>query len=136
MDEFGIALTCAWLAACAVQDWRKREVSNGLILPAFGIGALLRLAGFGQGEMLWVGIAGVLLYLAWLKGWIGGADCKAGLALALLDLQMLAWAWIGLGVWYGLLRLAFRREEVHRLPGFVGFTVGAVLYLAWRVYGG
>ena len=136
MDEFGIALTCAWLAACAVQDWRKREVSNRLILPAFVAGAILRLAGGGQGEMLWVAIVGIVLYLAWLKGWIGGADCKAGLALALLDLHLLAWAWVGLGLWYGLLRLAFRREEVRRLPGFMGFTVGTVLYLAWRVYSG
>ena len=136
MDEFCIALTCAWLAACAVQDWRKREVSNWMILPAFVAGAILRLAGVDQGELLWVGIAGIVLYLAWQRGLLGGADCKAGLALALLDLRLLAWAWIGLGVWYGLLRLAFQREELRRLPGFVGFTVGAVLYLAWRVYGG
>ena len=113
MDEFGVALICAWLAACTAQDWRKREVSNWLILPAFVAGAALRLVGVGQGEMPWVGLAGVLLYLAWLKRWIGGADCKAGLALALLDLRLLAWAWVGLGVWYGLLRLAFRREELY-----------------------
>ena len=131
-----IALACIWLAACAVQDWRRRQVSNLLTLLPLALGLLLRLGGVVQEPILPPLIVAVVLLFAWRKGWIGGADFKASLALALFDLRLLAWAWAGLGLWYALLGLAFRREGVRRLPGFVGFTTGAFLYLAYRVWNG
>ena len=131
-----IALACAWLAACAVQDWRNRQVSNWLTLPSLALGLLFGLGGIVQESIIPLLIVAVVLLFAWHMGWIGGADFKASLALALFDLRLLAWAWAGLGLWYALLGLAFRREEVRRLPGFVGFTTGAFLCLAYRVSNG
>jgi Flp pilus assembly protein protease CpaA len=129
----GLVLVCTWLAVCAAQDWRRREVSNWLTLPPLGLGLLLRLAGVVQGPVFPMLIVGLTLLFAWRKGWLGGADFKACLAMALFDLRLLAWAWAGLGLWYALLGLIVRREDMRRLPGFVGFTTGAVVYLFWRV---
>ena len=126
-------LAALWLAICAVQDWRRREVSNWLTLPPLGLGLLLRLFGFAGGSPGLLLLAAGVLLLAWRVGWLGGADLKACLSLALLDLRLLGWAWLGLGLWYLLLHTAFRRTDLKRLPGFVGFTTGVFMLFAWEV---
>ena len=118
-----------------IQDFRRRRVCNALTLPVLMAALLLRLAGLVQGSILLILISTILLLLAWRKGWIGGADLKASLALALLNIQMLAWAWAALALWYLSQRLIFRREDTHCLPGFVGFSAGTFLFLAWKLYG-
>jgi Flp pilus assembly protein protease CpaA len=133
VPDVWIVLACAWLAVCAVQDWRRRQVSNLLTLSPLALGLFLRLVGVVQGPVSPLLIVGLTLLLTWRKGWLGGADFKACLALALLDLRLLAWAWAGLGLWYALLSLVYLGEDVKRLPGFVGFTTGAVVYLFWSV---
>jgi Flp pilus assembly protein protease CpaA len=134
-DRSLAVLSCIWLTLCAVQDWRRRQVGNALTLPVLGAAILLRLVGSVQGSILPIFVATILLLFAWRKGWMGGADLKACLALALLDMQMLAWAWAGLGLWYLSLRLIFRQEDTHCLPGFVGFSAGTFLYLLGTLNG-
>lgn len=122
-----------WLLICAIQDWRSREVSNWLTLPPLAFAFCLRLAGLIQGSLLPLLAAPVFLLLFWQRGWIGGADAKASLALTLLDMQAFAWAWLGLGVWYLGLRLVYGRKCDRRLPAFVGFTTGAGALLVVEV---
>jgi hypothetical protein len=128
-------LACIWLGLCAIQDWRRRQVGNILTMPVLGAAILLRLAGVGHGSIFPFLLVTISLLFAWRKGWIGGADLKASLALALLDMQMLAWAWAGLVLWYLSLRLIFQREDTCCLPGFVGFFAGTFLFLTWELYG-
>lgn len=136
MSEISLAVfSCIWLTLCAVQDWRRRQVGNALTLPFLGAAILLRLSGFVQGSIMPFLLVTILLLLAWRKGWIGGADLKACLAIALLNMHLLAWAWFGLALWYLSLRLIFGRDYPSRLPGFVGFSAGTFLFLAWRLYG-
>ena len=118
-----------WLLICAIQDWRRREVSNWLTLPSLAFAFSLRLTGQIPGSMLPLLVAILFLLFFWRFGWIGGADTKASLALALLDSQAGVWAWLGLGIWYLGLRLYYGRNCDHQLPAFVGFTsgVGALL---------
>jgi Flp pilus assembly protein protease CpaA len=136
MSEIILAcLAALWLALCAVQDWRRRQVGNALTLPVLAAAILLRLTGVVQGSIFLLLLATIGLLFCWRKGWIGGADLKACLALALLDIQMLVWAWAGLALWYLSLRLIFRGEDVHSLPGFVGFAAGTFLYLLGTLNG-
>jgi len=128
-DHFHLAVF-AWLLACAVQDWRSREISNWLTLPPLALALCLRLAGVVQGSILPLLIAIALLLLVWKQGWTGGADAKASLALALLDMHIFAWAWLGLGLWYLGLRLYYGQKCDRRLPAFVGFATGAGALLA------
>ncbi|MEW5869131.1 MAG: prepilin peptidase [Chloroflexota bacterium] len=123
----------AWLLACVIQDWRSREVSNWLTLPPLALAFCLRLVGLIQGSLLPLLAAIAFLLLFWQRGWIGGADAKASLALALLDMQVCAWAWLGLGVWYLGLRLCYGRKCDRRLPAFVGFTAGVGALLVVEV---
>ena len=123
----------AWLLICAIQDWRGRVVSNWLTLPPLLFAFCLRLSGLIQGSLLPSLAAIAFLLLFWQRGWIGGADAKAGLALALLDIRVFAWAWLGLGLWYLGLRLVYGRKCDRRLPAFVGFTTGAGVLLVVEV---
>ena len=133
-ENFLLHLFClVWLVACAWQDWRKREVSNWLTLPPFGLAAILRQAGFTHTPFLLALTAVALVLVIWRVSWIGGADAKGALALALLDMQFFAWAWLGLGLWYLGLRLVYGRKCDRRLPAFVGFAAGAGALLAVQV---
>ena len=113
-----------WLLACAVQDWRTRQVSNWLTMtPLFG--ALLFWLIQVRPISPWPApTAAALLLLAWQAGWIGGADAKASMALALFSLSLLAWAWCGAALWYLALRPFYTRKDLRILPGFVGFAAG------------
>lgn len=132
-DPLLLPLVAAWLSLCAAQDWRRRAVPNTLTLPPLGLAILLRLAGWIDAPLLPSLAAMLLLLLLWRLGWLGGADLKASLALALLDVRLLAWAWAGLGLWYLLLRPSYSRADVRRLPGFVGFLSGVLAYWVIRL---
>jgi hypothetical protein len=79
-------------------------------------------------------LAAGIFVLLWRKGWIGGADLKASLALLFLDWTLLAWAWIGAAVYSIGYRFIYRKAFVNPLPGFVGFTIGAIGYWFWRIW--
>ena len=121
LTHLGVLL---WLLACAVQDWRKRQVDNWLTLIPM-TGALLFWLVQVRPVSPWPApVISVLILLAWKAGWIGGADAKASLALALFDPCLLAWAWCGVALWYLALRPFYTRKDVRVLPGFVGFVTG------------
>jgi Flp pilus assembly protein protease CpaA len=126
-------LTLAWLLPGAVQDWRSREVSHGWIELALLFGLLWRLTGHGVGS--WWEVWVILFLLAWgyQCRWVGGADVKATLAIALLSVPLSVWAWAGLVSWALALRFFYKKEARLNLPGLVGFTTGVI---AWLVLNG
>ncbi|BAJ64766.1 hypothetical protein [Anaerolinea thermophila] len=63
-----------------------------------------------------------------LIGLFPGGDMKGLVALALFDSRLYLLAWLGAGVVYLLWRI-LRRER--RMPGYVGFVVGAVGWWMW-----
>jgi Flp pilus assembly protein protease CpaA len=92
-----------WLAVCAVQDWRKREVSNWLTLPVFFLGILFAL-GVG-GETLALTLITLFVFLGARAIWKaqGAADIKVLVALAALWPQALFAALIVTATWSLLL---------------------------------
>jgi len=133
-DKLLLVVVFVWLLVCAVQDWRRREVDNWLTLLPLGIGIILRMAGIIQGPLLPVMITAIPLVLMWNRGWVGGADLKASLTLAVLKMQLFAWAWLGLGFWFLGLRIYYARARDNRLPAFVGYAAGAAFLLAIQVF--
>ena len=121
LTHLGVLL---WLLACAVQDWSKRQVDNRLTLIPMAGALLWWLIQVCPISPWQAPIAAAVILLAWRVGWIGGADAKASLALALFDLSLLVWAWGGAALWYLALRPFYTREDVRILPGFVGFATG------------
>lgn len=124
-----LVVVFVWLLVCAVQDWRRREVGNWLTLPPFVIAIGLRMTGFVHEPLLPVLVMATLLVISWRQGWIGGADLKASLTLAILSMQTFTWAWAGLFVWSLGLRIYHVTTCIHRMPAFVGFTVGIYIFL-------
>lgn len=133
VDDLLHLVVFGWLLACAAQDWCSRAISNWLTLPPLALACCLRLAGRIQGSFLPLLVAIAFLLVFWGRGWIGGADAKASLALALLGMQVFAWVWLGLGLWYLGLRLYYGEKCDRRLPAFVGFTTGAGALLVVEV---
>ena len=125
----------AWLGLCAWQDWQGRQVSNWLTLPPLLLALGLRLSGHAKGAspLLVLILAGVLV--AWLGRWIGGADAKVLAALALLDTRLALWSWLGATAWYGVLlaysRFVAKDRNRIRLPGMLGFLIGAGAHWLW-----
>ena len=112
-----------WLLVCARHDLRTREVPDWLTLPAVGLALVYRLL-TPEGWLPWALAGGsVLLTLA---GALPGGDMKGLVAMALFDPRLYLLAWLGAGVVYLLWRV-LRRER--RMPGYVGFVVGA---LGWK----
>jgi Flp pilus assembly protein protease CpaA len=130
MPDYRILIAVfVWLLVCAVQDWRRREVSNWLTLLPLGIIISLRVVGVVQEPLLPVLITGILLLFLWNRGWMGGADIKASLILAALNMQLFAWAWLGLGFWFLGLKIYYARSWGNRLPAFVGYAAGMAAFL-------
>jgi len=61
-----------------------------------------------------------------LAGVLPGGDMKGLVALALFDPRLYLLAWLGAGAVYVLWRMV-RRER--RMPGYVGFLAGGVMWL-------
>jgi Flp pilus assembly protein protease CpaA len=121
-----------WLLVCAIQDWRSREVSNWLTLPALALAFSLRLFGIIRAPIIPLLVEAALLLLAWHSGWIGGADVKGSLTLALLDPRYLFFAWTGNIGWYVVLRLYLYHRSDQRIPAFVGFAAGVASLLIYQ----
>ncbi len=114
-----------WLVVCAVFDLRQREVPDGLTLPAALLAVVWQAAHPG-GWLPWA-LAGVTVILT-LAGALPGGDMKGLAAMALFDPRLYLLAWLGAGAVYLLWRL-LRKEP--RMPGYVGFVVGAVGWWLW-----
>ncbi len=121
-------LVLFWLALCAWHDLRKREVPDWLTLPALGPAFLWRILQPG-GDWLPFALAGVTLALC-LLGFLPGGDAKGLMAMGLYDPGLFVWVWVGAVVTYLPWRLVFRQR---RLPGYVGFLVGAVGWFLFRI---
>ncbi len=124
--SIGIAIkvgVVAWLSVCAAHDLHRREVPDGLTLPAVGLGLVYRVV-MPDGWLPWA-LAVVTVVLT-LLGVLPGGDMKGLVAMALFDPRLYLLAWLGAGAVYLLWRI-LRRE--HRMPGYVGFVVGAVGWL-------
>jgi len=119
----GALVVIAWLAVCAVFDLRRREVPDYLTLPALGA-ALVWRASHPVGWLPWA-LVGVTVGLT-LAGVLPGGDMKGLVALALFDPRLYLLAWLGAGAVYVLWRMV-RRER--RMPGYVGFLAGGVMWL-------
>lgn len=114
-----------WLSVCAVYDLRGREVPDWLTLPALALGLVYRVV-TPDGWLPWA-LAVVTVVLT-LLGVLPDGDMKGLVAMALFDLRLYLLAWLGAGVVYWLWRIV-RRER--RMPGYVGFVVGAVEWWMW-----
>ena len=113
-----------WLAVCAWEDVRKREVPNGLTLPMLAGMMVWRIFHPDAGAFM---LAGVIFVMG-LFGLLPGGDAKGLIALALFspELSVLALLMAGV-VWLG-----YRLFRHRKAPGFAGFLTGAILYLALR----
>lgn len=115
-----------WLLACALQDWRRRRVSNWLTVPPFlAAGPLAFWLGGPERLFLYVAVT-FCVYLIWTEGGMGAADGKLAAFVAAVEPGALA---LGLGVlWamYGATRLRQRSRAPGRvsLPGAVGLYIG------------
>jgi prepilin peptidase CpaA len=109
-----------WLSVCAVYDLCRREVPDWLTLPAVALGLVYRLLMPGDWLPWALGVVTVALTQA---GLLPGGDMKGLVAMALFDPRLYMLAWLGAGAVY-LLWWLLRRER--RMPGYVGFVVGAV----------
>jgi len=110
------------------QDWKTREVSNILTIPFAWFGMLglfyrLYLQESTAIFSLWVII---LLTVAALRNWMGGADWKTLVGLwGLWPLAGLT-ALIGGGMW-GIFAMLRNRDRRVLFPGVTAFSIGLVL---------
>jgi len=127
-------LVLAWLLWLARQDVETRRVSNWLTLPPLAL-ALLYAVGMTAahglaGDLLtrWL-FAGAALVL-WGVGWIGGADAKVFMALALFDLHLAFAALAGLALLAALWPMVGKGKT---LPGLAGFAVGVFVVVTQAI---
>ncbi len=85
--------TCVliWLLICAWQDWRSRQVSNWLTVPALLVAPFMAVLNGKIAVLRLILCAAILGWMLW-KGWIGAADVKILLFLAAFSPFMLAGA--------------------------------------------
>lgn len=116
-----------WLVVCAVQDWRKREVSNWLTLPAFFLGILYALEVGGETLVLTS-----ITLIVFLGTWViwkaqGAADVKVLVALAAFWPQALFAALVITAIWSAV-RIA-RGQGKEPYAGVPPMAVGSLLVL-------
>ena len=120
---FRSVLLVFWLLPCAIQDRRTRRVSNWLTVPLFFLAwpvALLT----GNLPLTCAVFAGVFVAWRW-GGGMGPADGKIAVGLAGFSPLALAAGALVQGLLFLWARLRIGRPA--RLPGAVGFYLGAVL---------
>ena len=121
-----------WLSLGAWLDWKHREVPNWLVSAPFPVVLGARLMGYAPGSLITVTFICALALTGWLIGWVGGADAKGTVVLALCDPGLAGFAWGGVCFGYLLFRIGFRNtDRTNKIPGFPGFLIGALIYLLW-----
>ncbi|MBN1666312.1 MAG: prepilin peptidase [Anaerolineales bacterium] len=131
-----LCVTLIWLIPGAVQDWRCREVSSGLVFLGLVLGLLVRWTGHAEGTWIEVTAMGVFMAIGWQLQWVGGADVKAILAIALASVPLAAWAWAGVVLFAAVVRVFLPKDRRHPFPGFVGFAAGIAANLIFLLIGG
>ena len=116
-------LILVFLILAAIEDYKTREVSNGITVPLFFGGVAVIVL---SPEPLYILIS-LLLYLFWYKRWMGGADVKVLIALLGLWSEAALVAFFLLGLW-GMVLLIRKQKE--SFPGVVVMAVGAGLTFA------
>ncbi len=116
-------LVMLWLLPCAIQDRRTRHVSNWLTVPFFIIAWPVA---FLTGNLLLTFAVFVGVFVAWRwGGGLGPADGKIAVGLAGMAPPVLVAGVIVQGLAFLYARL--RDRQPVRLPGAVGFYLGAVI---------
>ena len=136
MPDFVLLLLFLWLVICAVLDYRKHEVSNGLTLPPLALAMMARLTGWLVTP--WWIIVSVWLAALWLwrRGALGGADAKAWLLFALLSDGVLLGVYLGSLIWsialaWALNYLGRSVREVY-VPAFPGYALGMGVFMLYK----
>lgn len=117
-------LIALWLVVCAVQDLRRRQVGNALTLPVLVV-ALIAAVVQGGAAILRLGLVGLVLFVLWQKGGLGGADVKILLALAGLWPAGLLGALVAM--WIAGLVMVLRRQGRVRYAAVPVIAAGSVL---------
>lgn len=130
------SLICVWLTVCAVADYRSRQVSNWLTFPAIAGAAVHWARQVSLSSVLLLIFVSGLLYWIWQRGWLGGADCKAALALLLFDPGLLLWANYGVIASYFCWTRVVSKGTTRTMPAFVGFMLGSYCYWIVRMING
>ena len=115
-----------WLLLCALQDWRRRRVSNWLTVPPFlAAGPLAFWLGGPERLFLYVAVT-LCVYLIWTEGGMGAADGKLAAFVAAVEPGALALGLVALWAMYGAARFRQRSRAPDRvsLPGAVGLYIG------------
>lgn len=132
MMTTALIVAAIFVGVCAWLDWKCREIPNRLTFAFIAAALIFRLAGFAAGSWLPALGIGTLAFAMQWSGWIGGADAKLLVALALLDPRLALWAWLGATLWWLVARLYLalldRSAERFHLPGVMGFLAGTALY--------
>jgi Flp pilus assembly protein protease CpaA len=131
-----LCVTLIWLIPGSVQDWRCREVSNSLVFLGLVFGLLVRLTGHAEGTWIEVSAMGLFMVIGWQLQWIGGADVKAVLAIAMASVPLAAWAWAGVALFAAVARVCFPKDCRYPFPGLVGFAAGITAKLIFLLLGG
>lgn len=119
-----VSLVC-WMGW---QDWKTREVSNWLSLPLWMLGMVGLAHRFLHGDPLapFSLLVIVLLTVAALRDWMGGADWKVLVGLwGLWTLGGLA-ALIGAGLW-GMAAMIRTHDKNVSFPGIAAFALSLLL---------
>ena len=135
-----IYIALLWLLFCAWQDWKKREISNWLTIPAIVIAVPLRIwldyTLYDGIPLYLLGMSALIIAAAgigYLAKLMGGADTKVVIALAIVSPILALWAWIGAILWWLLLRgyasIRKDKDKLPRLPAMLGFVAGTFAYL-------
>ena len=122
------SMLTALVAIAGLQDFRKGQVDNWLTIPLFllGLGGTLFRLYSNQTVGRLSALVIVILTLAAIRGWMGGADWKVLVGLfGLWPLAGLA-ALVAAGVWGGMAILR-TGERNARFPGVSAFAFGVAL---------
>lgn len=114
VQKGGLTIGCLLLVVAALHDLATRTVPNWIPVGILGAGCVMRAV---AGELKWgvlaVLIVFALMFVCWLRGWMGGGDIKLLVAVAMLvpppavlgQMLMISLAGAPLIFVYALLRL-------------------------------
>lgn len=125
------AMLSIWLIVCAVEDWRKLEVSNWLTLPPFILALFYALE--QGGETLALTAITLIVFLAARAAWQaqGAADIKVLIVLASFWPTALYVSLLMTALW-SVVHI-FRKQGKVAYAGVPPMAIGALLGLAFDI---
>jgi prepilin signal peptidase PulO-like enzyme (type II secretory pathway) len=112
-----------WLAACAIQDWRYREVSNWLTIPVLITALGIAIAAGGE-RVLFLIVAGLVYGIGAARDQVGGADFKIATALGALWPAGFVFGHIAVFIWGIVAKI-----KAQKVPFVVPLAIGAAVPL-------